>query len=199
MAINPSEMNVSVQISRLDKEISEVKLEYEQYFMGMVRIAPSARRKKIQRSLMNIGGRPINNSALRFKFQQLRARFNTYQTYWNRVMNQIETGKYVREERRYQLKQKQKQKQKSVGADDKAEKKPAKAKSKEDRSESIYNDFIASRKQCGERTDNVSVDRLSKFISQQETQLKSQYGNKAIDFKVVVENGKTKLRAILKK
>lgn len=197
MAVNPAEVEIVVQIDRLEREMGELKHEYEQYFLGLVRMEPAQKRKELQSLILRLGNRQIVNSALRFRFQQLRSRFNTFQTYWNRILHEIETGRYKREERRYEMRQRQTP---SERTDEESAPTPEPEAPREDpRVRTLYESFVSSRRQTGERTDNVTVDRLAQFISQQEEQLRSRYGDRQIDFKVVVEDGKAKLRAILRK
>lgn len=62
------------------------------------------------------------------------------------------------------------------------------------RAHAIFRTFVAARAKCNERTDNISLDKLS-------TSLNKQYQSKGgeVDFKVVIKNGKAAIKAVPKK
>lgn len=83
---------------------AEVRLErlralYEQWFQGVERLEPAVPAKDVERRMWALRKvqAQVRNTAMRFKFQTLWQRYNTYQTYWRRVGRQIEEGTYRRD------------------------------------------------------------------------------------------------------
>ncbi|GAB4210662.1 MAG: hypothetical protein OHK0013_31510 [Sandaracinaceae bacterium] len=77
--------------------LARLKALYEQWFQGIERVEPTVARKELDRALEALRREQPRNTALRFRFQQLTARYGTYGIYWSRVAKQIEDGTYRRE------------------------------------------------------------------------------------------------------
>ncbi|HEY8087867.1 MAG TPA: hypothetical protein VIF09_08480, partial [Polyangiaceae bacterium] len=90
----------SVDIERLVGElelgVDRLRSLYEQYFMGIEKIEPMVPRKDVDRRIHVLRKEQIRNTALRFRFQMILQRYNTYQTHWQRVCREIENGTYRR-------------------------------------------------------------------------------------------------------
>jgi hypothetical protein len=85
-----------IAITDLEIQIDRLRALYEQYFMGIEKIEPQVPRKTVERTFVMLRKERIRNTALRFRFLQLVQRYNTMETYWRRVVRQIEEGKYRR-------------------------------------------------------------------------------------------------------
>ena len=55
--------------------------------------------------------------------------------------------------------------------------------------------FIAAKKKCKEPVKGISYQAFAKTLTNQSAALKKRYKCKTVRFKVVIENGKTKLKA----
>jgi hypothetical protein len=89
--------------------LARLKALYEQWFQGIERTEPSIARKELDRALDALRREQPRNTALRFRFQQLTARYGTYGIYWSRVAKQIEDGTYRRELQRMRDRQQRRQ------------------------------------------------------------------------------------------
>lgn len=90
--MNPRE--VEAAITDIELQIDRLRALYEQYFIGVEKLEPKIPRKTLERKLQVVRRERINNTAVRFRFQQVVQRWNTMQTYWRRVARQIEEGTY---------------------------------------------------------------------------------------------------------
>ncbi|MBN8616819.1 MAG: hypothetical protein J0L92_39920, partial [Deltaproteobacteria bacterium] len=77
--------------------LARLKALYEQWFQGIERIEPQIARKELERQLELLKREQPRNTALRFRCQQLSARYGTYGIYWGRIAKQIEEGTYRRD------------------------------------------------------------------------------------------------------
>jgi hypothetical protein len=89
-----------VEIERLVGEL-EIGLDrlrslYDQYFMGIERIEPAVPKKDVDRRIHVLRREQIRNTGLRFRFQMLLQRYNTFQSHWQRICREIESGTYKR-------------------------------------------------------------------------------------------------------
>ncbi len=59
----------------------------------------------------------------------------------------------------------------------------------------IFDQFVATKKQCGERTDNLQFERFSQTLRRNRDALIERYGCKTVRFQVYVKEGKAALKA----
>lgn len=83
-------------VDELETRLERLRALYDQYFMGIERMEPAVPRKDVERRFQTLRREQIRNTGLRFRFQMLLQRYNTYQTYWHRICRQIEDGTYKR-------------------------------------------------------------------------------------------------------
>ncbi len=84
-------------LTDLEGRLDRLKRLYEQYFMGIQKIPPSQLHKEVERGIRELTQRQPRRTALRYRLTTLSQRFGAYNTYWNRVLRQIEQGTYVRD------------------------------------------------------------------------------------------------------
>lgn len=85
------------RLNALEKLIDRTKVMYEQYFMGIQRVAPMQLHRDVERKIRELTQIQIRNTALRFRFTTLSQKFGSYNTYWKRTMREIEQGRYIRD------------------------------------------------------------------------------------------------------
>lgn len=83
-------------IGELEVAVDRLRSLYEQYFMGFEKLEPTVPRKDVDRRIYVLRKEQFRNTALRFRFQMLLQRYNTYQTHWQRICREIENGTYKR-------------------------------------------------------------------------------------------------------
>ena len=88
--------DVEKQIGELEVAVDRLRSLYEQYFVGIEKIEPQVPRKDVDRRIYALRKEQIRNTALRFRFQMVLQRYNTYQTHWQRICREIENGTYKR-------------------------------------------------------------------------------------------------------
>jgi hypothetical protein len=89
--------NLEDILEGLEQKIDRLKVLYDQYFMGIEKVEPLVVRKNVNRTILNLAKIQIRNTGLRFRYRTLVQRFNTYLTYWNRILREIELGTYKRD------------------------------------------------------------------------------------------------------
>jgi hypothetical protein len=193
-------MGQKEDLDKLQEDIERLKFEYDQYFQGFSKLPPEALRKEVQRTVNRFVGFQSPNTGLKYRAQNLVQRFTTYKQLWDRILRQIEDGTYKRDLYRANLKQKHPQQKggATAAADDIIEDaelyEEAAPKRKWD---SVFDQYAKARSQTQEGS--VSYDKLAAVLEKQAAQLREKYQAKDVEFKVVVEAGKTKLKAVPKK
>jgi hypothetical protein len=94
------EADLETLVTELEQRVDRLRAAYDQYFMGIEKLLPHVIIKDVERRLQDLRKVQIRNTALRFKFQNTLQKYNTYQSYWQRIVRQIEEGTYKRDVRR---------------------------------------------------------------------------------------------------
>ncbi|MBN9160141.1 MAG: hypothetical protein BGO98_30080 [Myxococcales bacterium 68-20] len=87
---------LEIALAELEERVDRLRASYEQYFMGYEKIEPGVQRKDVDRRFTVLRKQQIRNTALRFRFNVITQKFNTYSMYWTRICRQIEEGTYKR-------------------------------------------------------------------------------------------------------
>ncbi len=89
-------MSVKKDIELLDSKVTRLKVEYEQYFMRILKLEPMKLRDEVERIIRYYSTSQIGNTSLRFKFNSVVSRYNSYKQYWARTLREIDQGTYKR-------------------------------------------------------------------------------------------------------
>jgi hypothetical protein len=85
------------EVDDLETRIERLRALYDQYFMGIEKIEPQVQRKDVDRRIWLLRKEQIRNTGVRFKFQTVIQRYNTFQQYWQRSVREIENGTFKRD------------------------------------------------------------------------------------------------------
>lgn len=88
------------EVEEVEKDIVELRSQYELYFMGVEKLEPVIARDLIRSKLRRWKEMPIKNTAIKFHIQQLKARMVSFESYWQRITRQKEDGTYKRDQER---------------------------------------------------------------------------------------------------
>lgn len=174
-------------IELLDSKISKLKVDYEQYFMRVLKREPAKLRDEIDRLVLYYSTKNITNTSLKFKLNSVIGKYTSYKQYWTRVLRAIEEGTYYR---------------KAEGAESLNGARQAPPEPKNGRKEAangngevleIYSKYIEARKECNEPTDGITVESLKKTIEQYKKKVEEQYKTKDVALKVYIKDGKARL------
>jgi hypothetical protein len=92
--VTPKEQEIA--IGELEERVDRLRNIYEQYFLGFEKLEPTVPRKDVDRRLAILRKEQIRNTAMRFRFQVVTQKYNTYAMHWIRICRQIEEGTYKR-------------------------------------------------------------------------------------------------------
>jgi hypothetical protein len=169
--------DISQDLQLLENKIKQAKFEYNQYFMGNRPREPQIVRGEVQKIVAYWANLPIRNTANRFRFNNLCARFFTFRRQWDEIIRKIEEGTYEPHN---------KMAKRRVRMDDTA---PKVTSSDDD----VCAAYLEARQACGQGA--VDSQKINALLDKQRAALREKYGCKDVKFRVVVESGKTKLKA----
>lgn len=188
-----ADRQMKLQLDELEQRMHHLKVLYNKYFMGFESIEPVRERDEIKRIVRDLMQRPPSNSTLRYKFQQLRARSVSLDTWITRNMVQIERGTHPKMRFRADLADRRRT---ESGANRGLRNVRVEQENKEDKAlKKVFDAYVNARGRMGESTD-VPYEKVRDSLRKQVREVKSRYRCQAVKFKVTVEDGKVKLKAI---
>ena len=180
------------QLDTLDHDIEELKKNYEAYFQGIARVPPEKDFAKIQTSLRRLKEEWTVNTAVKFRLSSLVSKFQSYSRYWGRIMKEIEEGRYHRDRFKADLHARERGMSPAAGQQG-----AARAAGADDENlAALHKEYMMARLECNQSIEGLSKRQLEDSIKKSLPSLQKRYPDKKIEFKVVVENGKAKLKAI---
>jgi hypothetical protein len=130
------------------------------------------------------------------KYTMLVARLNTYREHWNRILRLIEDGKYSRDRFIRDLHLRQNAKKPVHHEEHHEEEHRPHHPTELDR---IFNELREARKACHLPVEKLSLELVAATIEKSKAALTARLGSDDLVFRVVVENGKPKIKASLRK
>lgn len=85
------------KLKQLEKDLEELRVNYEQYFAGINKIQPIPEHDRYKKALLNFQVAELKSTSMKFRFTNLKARYNQLNTLWEKICRQIEEGTYVRD------------------------------------------------------------------------------------------------------
>jgi hypothetical protein len=205
---------IEEDLARLEKALRQLQIDWEKFFGGVERRPPTDQRTRVEAMLRKYASAEIRNSTLRFRYQGLQARYNTFNELWNKKLRALEEGRPISPRAGARTAPPALDPEPSplaeaaaeaAAAADRAEARAARAEAARavriqdpgrDRAavESLFQAFLEERRKTGEST-AVRYESFEKLISQQAQRLSSERGAQAIDFRLETKDGKVALKA----
>lgn len=206
--IDRKDNQIQGQLDEIEQKMAHLKIQYEKYFAGIDRIEPLKDREELKRMIRDIQEHPIQNATQRFRFQQLKARMQSFELYWTRNLNMIERGVHPKMKFRADLREPKKP-EPGQEALPEAALEPLMSREQEEvlrrrqeiqeREERalklVYDKYLEARAKCGQSTD-LAFDTVRTILKQQVRQIKSQYNVESVRFRISIEEGKAKVKAV---
>ena len=189
-------------LNRLERDIRQLKIEYEQYFGGGKARPPNDTEWRIDLVLKRYGDRGAQmNFGQRFRYGNLSQTYARYRDVFHKRMKKREEGSVDRH----------------FGAAaraieaERARANPARAQARfpvavtctdpsmeAGKLDELYGAFHEALAQSGASTDLLSREGFQQFLKKKAEQLRDKQGSHDIEFVVSVEGGKARLKARLK-
>ncbi len=185
-------MSIKEELDLLEKKMTRLKVDYEQYFMRILKREPIMQRDEIDSYIRRHSNQPIRNTSFKFKFESLVARYNSYKQYWNRILRSIEEGTYVRRAEGFTTSIKDDLPPLIDSLEPIEEAAPA-PKANGGGMREVYDSYIDARKKCSESVKGISFEGLQKKIDSEKKKVAAKYGTSDLDLKVHVKDGKASI------
>lgn len=180
-----NERRVTVlELSTIEKALKELQILYEQYFAGVEKREPVKQRDMLSRQLRSFANRRIVQTDLRFRYQNLATRFHTYVNYWDRILRLMDEGRFMR-------------------GGSTLPKPPSEPQETPAPVEDEVDQIIRQLRQTGSQAfggdQQAERENVQRFLQQQRQKIRETFGDKQVEFRVVVEEGKARIKVRAKK
>ena len=85
-------MEIQASIERLDRDIKQLKIDFERFFSGNLPTPPEEFRHTVRQEIQRLRAQPLQALVDRFRLNTLEARFNTLNELFNRRLREREEG-----------------------------------------------------------------------------------------------------------
>lgn len=180
-------MPIEEDFKILEAKLLQLKLDYDQYFLGSRPREPVMLRGEVQKIINIYSNQAIQNTAMRFKFGSICSRYQSYKRQWTEVLRQIEQGTYSRHRFKADLHDRERT--------DGTSEAPEAGKKQPKSSDALFEAYVEACKSCGQDVKGLTPAKLNGILEKQREQLRTKFGDAAFTFRVAVEEGKAKLKA----
>jgi len=191
--------NLGNLMDEVEQKMFLVKMEYEKYFSGIERIEPLRERDAIKRMLREMELEQTASTTQRFKLQTLKSRYQSMELYWTRNLIQIERGTHSKMKFRADLHAKP---MPGVAVEALSNEQVAVLQQRKDRAEReersyklVYEKYLEARQKCGQSTE-ISFEAVREALHKQVRLIKSTYQTEQVKFRILIEDGKAKVKAL---
>jgi len=170
-------MGYEEALDRIDRGINSMRIEFERFFAGGLKLPPEEIRQRLQQEFRALRNANINSAAENFRLGSLEARYNSINELLNRRLREREEGRHVvvRESKpRYDP-----ESGITLGAAPELE--------------AVEALFAGMYRASGNT--QVDLDSFHNYLRQQISGIRAKTGCDAVQFRVTVEDGKPRLKA----
>jgi hypothetical protein len=177
--------SIEEELKILEFKLNQLKREYDQYFLGTRPREPVLLAGEVRKIIARISNNAIQNTGMKFKFASVCSRYQAFNRVWQETLRKIDQGTYERHRFKANLHQRE-------GPSPAATAAASGAKLDDP---AVYEAYVEARRACGQGVDNLSPAKLQAVLRKQEQALRARHGEAEVRFRVVVEDGKAKLKA----
>jgi hypothetical protein len=174
------------ELASIENEVRELHTLYEQYFAGVEKREPIKRRTAVAQRLHRFSQRRIQQTDLRFRYQNLATRFQSYNGYWDRILRLMDEGRYSR-----QLHKIKAPMPSPVGP---VAEVPTPAPPTIDETETVFRQLQQARVSCSMDPATLNRQQVADFLEKQKDAIRERFGDRPVEFRVVIEDGKPKVK-----
>jgi hypothetical protein len=174
--------DAKAMLDQLEAALADLKHQYDQFFGGKRRGEPTRERKALETKILSWSRRAIVNNSDQMRFNNLSGRFWSYANLWSRMLRDLEEGRLRR------------------GPSDAVPPAASGAEAPVDREhlERVAAELLSARRACGIGGDAAEGAALRDTLYARAMEISSSAGGKKVEFRVAVEDGKPKVKAVLR-
>ena len=198
---------IDEDLGQIERDIRQLKVEYDQYFGGGRKRPPSEIEWRIDQMMKRYAERGGElKFAQRFRFNNLSQTYAKYKDIFRKKVQQKEEGKVQRHfgaaAKAIEAERAEKQKEEAAAAGAT----PAEAfritcsepERETDKVDQLYQAFLAAKQKAGEQTGKLTRSSFNEFVRQKTKDLQKQKKCRDVEYVVEIVEGQVKLKALVK-
>lgn len=178
---------VQSKLDYFENRLQELKILYEQYFCALRPLPPEIEHQEVKVLVRTLLKTPFKNSQANFRLKNLVLRFQTLQTYWERVLKQKEDGSYNGDKFRAELR--------SHFNDINRQRKAIQSNKEESLFQELYNSYNKALKENGFSSKSPDFTTFKTQLKSKSELLKQNNNASSVQFRVEIEKGKVSIKA----
>ncbi|HEU4414248.1 MAG TPA: MXAN_5187 C-terminal domain-containing protein [Candidatus Angelobacter sp.] len=195
-------MAIDEELTLLEDQLRRLKIEYDMYFGGGSKKPPADIEWKVKSLLKRYSDGHRMNYAQRFRYNGIQQRYALFNALWQQKLIIKEEG-YRRPQdavlgiqglRTDEEHEAQKMLKHATAGEERPFSLSLSDDSDHQQVESLFQALTEARKKTGEKG-GANLDSFQKFVKQKTAQLRKEYGCKAVEYTVELQNGQAKLKA----
>jgi hypothetical protein len=186
------------QMEEIERRMFVLKISYEKYFSGIEAVEPLREKDDLKRHMREISRRRIVTTRERHRWNGLKARMTSLEQYWRRNLVMIERGTHPKMQFRANRRAERSGTPLENGMEARlASQREAREKAIQEEADlrRVFDNFVDARKKCGQDSD-LSYRAVRQILRGQARTIRSRYRCEEVQFKVSVEKGKAKVKAV---
>jgi len=191
--ITRSAMTVSIdsELAALDRRMTALKVDYERFFSGDLKLPPIAARRELEQFLKRLGNEDIDRAADRFRLQAMEGRYNAMRELWEKKLSAREQGRTLAG-RPLAHPPPSPADASSPGPVDAAGAGDVKPKRRVDFSP-LFERYCTARRTLGEDVSKLRYDKFEEQVLRQAEEIRKRTGCKKLVFEVHTQEGRVRL------
>ena len=196
-------MAIDEELSVLEDQLRRLKVEYDMYFGGGSKKPPAEIEWKVKTLLKKFSDGHRMNYAQRFRYTTIQQRYALYNALWQQKLIIKEEGyrrpqdavlgiQGIRTDEEHEAQKALKHH--GPVTEDRPFSMALSDGTDQEKVESLFQALTEARKKSGENN-AANLDSFRKFVKQKTNQLQKEYGCKAVEYTVELQNGQAKLKA----
>jgi len=193
-------------LAQLEKDVRQLKIEYEQYFGGGRSRPPADTEWRIELIIRRYADRTAEMSfGERFRYNNLTQTYSKYREFFRKRFKQREEGFVPRHFGAAARAIESERAKARGGTASRARRVSVLAVACSDpdheveKVEQLYQAFLGAKQSAGESTERLTLDNFQEFLRQKTRQLREQKGAQTVEYEVALESGQVRLKARMKK
>jgi hypothetical protein len=175
--------DLKTAMEQMEADLAALKHQYDVFFQGKRRGEPTKERKDLENRILVLSRRAITNNAEQLRFNNLKGRYWAFAHLWDRTVRDLEEGRTRRD---------------STGAVTQRQATPEPAVDPE-HVDQVAERLLAARRECGLGGDPEELREVRDTLYARAKEISESAGGKKVEFRVSVEEGKPKVKAVLRK
>jgi hypothetical protein len=182
-------VSIARDLDLLDKSIASLRLDYERFFSGDLKVPPLPARKSVEQVLRRVGNVSLDKAEERFRLQALQSRFTALSELWEKRLVAKEEG---RARVRPPIRVRSGERAAPAPASDARPAASVKGSSRSDL-RSLFDRYCAARVAAGEDASRLRYDRFEELVKKQAAEIRRATGATRLAFDVQTRDGKVRL------